>query len=179
MIYVAMYLAAIVAANLLTAWLGPVMSVVNAVLFIGLDLTSRDYLHDAWHGQGLWWKMAALIGSGSLLSLAFSILLVPVFGQEITSMTLRVGIASFISFLLAGVTDTVVYHALGDKARLLRINGSNLGSAFVDSIAFPALAFGFPLLFGVMVGQFVAKVGGGFLWSLVLARKRCGVEARV
>lgn len=172
MIYVGMYLVAIVAANLLTAWLGPTMAVVNALLFISLDLTARDYLHDAWHGRGLWRKMAALIAVGSALSFALSLLLAPLFGQSITSMTLRIGLASFVAFALAGAADALSYHALGSKARLLRVNGSNLASAVVDSIVFPALAFGFPLLFGVMAGQFVAKVGGGFVWSLILGRKQ-------
>ena len=66
--YVALYLVAIVAANLTVAMWGPSMTIVNAFLWIGLDLTSRDKLHDAWHGNGLVWKMGALIAAGSVLS---------------------------------------------------------------------------------------------------------------
>jgi uncharacterized PurR-regulated membrane protein YhhQ (DUF165 family) len=72
--------------------------------------------------------------------------------------------------MLSESVDTLVYHRLLHQPRLLRINGSNLLSALVDSVLFPALAFGFPLLFGIMFWQFIAKVSGGFLWSLVIER---------
>ena len=156
MIYIILYLVAIVFANLAVAWFGPGVSVVNAFLFIGLDLTARDKLHDAWHKRGLVWKMTALIATGSLLSWALNRNAGPV------------ALASFVAFAGAGLVDAIVYHLLGDRAKLLKINGSNVASAAVDSVIFPALAFGFPLMVGVMLGQFVAKVGGGFLWSLVL-----------
>ena len=42
---VGLYLVAIIAANLLVAKFGPAISIVNAFLFIGLDLTARDKLH--------------------------------------------------------------------------------------------------------------------------------------
>ena len=158
--YVGLYLVAIVAANLLVAQFGPGIAVVNAFLFIGLDLTARDHLHEVWRGRGLVWKMALLIGAGSALSW----LLNRDAGQ--------IALASFVAFACAGVADAVVYHLLGDRARMLKINGSNVVSAGVDSVIFPALAFGFPLLWGVMLGQFAAKVGGGFVWSLILSWRR-------
>ena len=76
--------------------------------------------------------------------------------------------ASFVAFALAGAADALGYHKLVRIPRLAKVNGSNLASAAVDSIAFPALAFGFPLQVGVMAGQFIAKVIGGSLWSVVL-----------
>ena len=153
---IALYLAAIVAANLLVAAFGPAVAVVNAFLFIGLDITARDALHEAWQHQGLWWKMLLLIASGSVLSAA------------VNWNAAQIALASFLAFAGAGIADTLVYHALRDRARMLKINGSNVVSAAVDSVLFPALAFGFPLLIGVMVGQFVAKVTGGFVWSVIL-----------
>ena len=48
MIWVALYLAAIVAANLLVATYGPAVAVLNAFWLIGLDLSLRDRLHDRW-----------------------------------------------------------------------------------------------------------------------------------
>ena len=47
------YLAAAVAANLTIQYLGPAAMPLVAFLMIGLDLTSRDYLHEAWEGKGL------------------------------------------------------------------------------------------------------------------------------
>lgn len=153
---IGLYLAAIVAANLLVVRFGPTFSIVNAFLFIGLDLTARDGLHESWHNEGLVWKMGLLIGSGSALSWLFN------------SGAGRIAIASFTAFALAGLVDTLIFQRMFSSKKLIRINGSNVGSALVDSITFPAIAFGFPLLIGVMAGQFVAKVFGGFLWSLIL-----------
>jgi len=155
MLFVVMYLIAIVAANLLVAQFGPSVVVINAFVFIGLDLTARDHLHDAWKRRHLWPKMTVLIGVGSLLSWLLNRNAGPI------------ALASFVAFGCAGVADALVYHLLGDRSRMLRINGSNVVSAAVDSLVFPTLAFGgfMPL---VTLGQFAAKVAGGFVWSLVL-----------
>ncbi|HLV33560.1 MAG TPA: VUT family protein [Spirillospora sp.] len=163
---IALYLVAIVAANLLVAAFGPDIAVLNAFLFIGLDITARDTLHEAWKNEGLWWKMLLLIAAGSVLSAALN------------WNAARIAVASFLAFAGAGIADTVVYHRLRERARMLKINGSNVVSAAVDSVLFPALAFGFPLLIGVMIGQFVAKVVGGFIWSVILRSLEPGTQAR-
>src|SRR5690606_27356145 len=129
-----LYLAAVVLANLSVAHFGPSVAVLNAFLFIGLDLTARDSLHEHWQGHNLWLKMLALIAGGSLLSAALNWNAAPI------------ALASFIAFAGAGVADTLAYTWLGQRARLWRMNGSNIAGAAVDSVLFPALAFGFPLL---------------------------------
>lgn len=156
---VALYLFAIVAANLLVAQFGPSITIFNAFMFIGLDLTARDRLHDAWDNRGLGWKMPLLIIIGSALSAVLNWNAAPI------------ALASCIAFAASGVVDTLVYSALHNEPRLTRMNASNVFSAATDSLVFPALAFGFPLMWGIVAGQFAAKVFGGFLWSLVLNRK--------
>jgi len=155
MVYVMLYLVAIVLANLSAAHFGAWSLPINAFLFIGLDLTARDRLHDAWKGRGLVWKMAALIASGSLLTVALN------------RGAGQIALASCIAFALCAATDTVVYTLLGSRAWRVRVNGSNVVSAAVDSVAFPWLAFG-AVMPGVMLAQFAAKVAGGWLWSLWL-----------
>ena len=130
MIYVFMYLIAIVLANLTVLWFGPSWSIINAFLFIGLDLTARDKLHEAWRGNGLLWKMALLIGAGSILT------------WFINRDAAQIAIASFVAFASAAIVDTVIFHFLGRYPRWLRVNGSNVPSAAVDSLVFPTLAFG-------------------------------------
>ena len=154
---IVMYLVAIVMANLLVTWFGPSVVIVNAFLFIGLDLTARDKLHEQWQHKHLWSKMALLIGVGSTLSWLLNRNAGPI------------ALASFVAFACAGIADALVYHLLRDKAKMLKINGSNVVSAAIDSLVFPTLAFGsfMPL---IVLGQFAAKVAGGFLWSLVIAR---------
>lgn len=154
MIYVILYLAAIVLANLTVAAFGPNMTIVNAFLFIGLDLTARDRLHDTWRGHYLLPKMAGLIAAGSLLS------------WLLNRNAGQIALASFVAFAAAATVDALVYHLLGRYPRWLRINGSNIPSALVDSILFPTLAFG-AFLWPIVLGQFLAKTLGGFLWSLI------------
>lgn len=156
---IALYLFAIVLANLSVATFGPSVTILNAFLFIGLDLTARDRLHDAWHRRGLIWKMGLLILSGSILSAVLNWNAAPV------------AVASCAAFAAAAIVDSVSYQALRGQSRLIRVNGSNILSAAVDSIIFPTLAFGWPPLWGIVAGQFVAKVAGGFIWSLILNRK--------
>ena len=154
MVYVILYLVAIVIANLTVAAFGPSMVIVNAFLFIGLDLTARDHLHDAWRGNNLILKMGGLIVAGSALSWLLN--------RDVA----QIAIASMIAFAVAAIVDAVIYHLLNKYPRWLRINGSNIPSALVDSLVFPTLAFG-SFLWALVLGQFLAKVFGGFVWSLV------------
>jgi queuosine precursor transporter len=163
MIYILMYLGAIVAANLTVAMFGPSMTIVNSFLFIGLDLTSRDKLHDAWHGNGLVWKMALLIAVGSGLS------------WLVNRDAGQIALASFVAFAAASVVDTAAYHLLRHREWSIRVNGSNVLSAAVDSVIFPTLAFG-ALLPWIVLGQFAAKVLGGAIWSLILRRNAVTAE---
>jgi uncharacterized PurR-regulated membrane protein YhhQ (DUF165 family) len=147
---VTVYLVAIVLANLTVVWFGPGWSIVNAFLFIGLDLTLRDRLHNAWRDNHLLRNMAALIAAGSVISYLLN--------QDAG----RIGLASFVAFAVAASLDAVVYHRTGSITR------SNIVGAGADSLLFPAIAFGFPLLWGIMLGQFVAKVVGGEVWRVVI-----------
>ncbi len=155
MIFVVLYLAAIVAANLTVATFGPQVTILNAFLFIGLDLTTRDRLHDAWRGRQLAPKMIALIATGAALSFGLNRNAGPI------------ALASFVAFGAAAATDTAIYHLLRKRPFWIRANGSNVPSALVDSILFPTLAFG-AMLWPIILGQFAAKVLGGLLWSIVL-----------
>lgn len=159
MLYIALYLLAIVIANLTVTLYGPSVSIINAFLLIGLDLTTRDKLHDAWRGQGLAWKMALLIATGSLLSWLLNRDAGPI------------ALASFVAFASAATVDTAAYHLLRQRSWYIRVNVSNAISATVDSIVFVGLAFGV-FLWPIMVGQIVAKTCGGAAWSFVLRRKK-------
>lgn len=152
---VLLYLASIAAANALVSRFGPSVAVLNAFLFIGLDLSTRDQLHALWQGRALWPRMLALVVGGGLLSLLLG-------GAG------RVALASCLTFVLAGVADAVSYSLLRRHSWLVRANGSNFVAAAVDSLCFPLLAFGWPLLWGVVLGQFLAKVAGGAFWATLL-----------
>jgi len=161
---VVLYLAAIVAANLIIARLGPQATVVTSLLLIGLDITARDRLHESWQGRRLWTKMAALIAAGSLLSWLLNRNAGPI------------ALASFVAFAASSVADTLTYHLLRRRAWVVKVNGSNVVSAAIDSLIFPTLAFGV-LLPLVVAGQFAAKVAGGALWAMVLSFRRRRTDA--
>jgi len=152
-----LYLIAIVLANLSVAHFGPSSTIVNAFLFIGLDLTSRDKLHDAWHHNGLIWKMGLLIATGSLIS------------WLLNRNAGQIALASFIAFACAAVVDTIVYQILRKQKYMVKVNGSNIFSAAVDSLVFPTIAFG-GFLPWITLGQFAAKVFGGAIWAIILRR---------
>lgn len=155
LLYVVLYLSAAVFANLTIATFGPSMAIVVGFLFVGLDLTSRDGLHEAWGGRGLWPKMFALIAAGSFLSWLLNKDAGPI------------ALASLVAFAAAGVIDAIVYQFLHNSPWLVKVNGSNVFSAAADSLIFPTIAFGgfMPV---IVIGQFAAKVAGGFIWAWII-----------
>jgi len=151
------YLGAIVLANLTLLWFGPAASIFNAFVLIGLDLSLRDRLHEDWQGKGLWLKMFALILSGSVITVALN------------TDALQIAIASAIAFAVSAFGDAAVYQHLRRKTYLFKSNTSNLVGSALDSLIFPTLAFGV-LMPEIVIGQFVAKIAGGGIWSVVLKR---------
>jgi uncharacterized PurR-regulated membrane protein YhhQ (DUF165 family) len=152
------WLAAITAANLISAHYGPEASIYNAFALIGLTFVLRDYLHDAWQEHRVP-KIAALIISGSVLAYLVS----PAAG--------RIGLASGIAFAASESVDAVAYHAVRRLPWLKRSNVSNFAGALVDSVVFPTVAFG-GFVLATTVGQLTAKVAGALLFTLLLARRR-------
>ena len=194
---IGMYLGAIVIANLVVAkWgletvadLGGAIGKIQVVFFtslilIGLDLTSRDFLHEMWK-EDLWENMMKLIVGGSLLSLVVNLFL-KIIGWDGAPWDIvkAIALASTCAFFCAGVADTYIYQLLGDKERILRINGSNVVSGFVDSLVFPTLAWGvfLPMFLGIGmdIGSAVnwnitaqmtaAKIIGGFIWAFGIVK---------
>lgn len=145
------YVLAICAANFSVHFLGPIVTPLNAFLFIGLDFIIRDKLHDR---VGLV-KMFMLIATAGVISFA------------INPATNMIAIASVSAFVLAASTDAFVYQLLIKRPWMVKSNGSNITASAIDSVVFPLIAFG-ALLPWVIVGQFLAKVIGGVMWSWVL-----------
>lgn len=154
--YIAAYLVSIVSANLLVNHFGPESSKYIAFAIVGFDLTLRDKLHKSWENKHLWFKMFILICTGSLLS------------YVVNQDSKQIALASCVAFLGAGFVDTIVFAYLSERSDKVRINGSNICSSVVDSILFPSIAFGMPLLYEVIVWQIVAKIGGGYVWGKIL-----------
>lgn len=155
--YVLIYIAAVVAANLSVAHFGPASTPINAFLLIGLDLAIRDRLHLNWRGRALWARMFALIAGAG----AASYLLNPASGV--------IAVASLAAFSAAAVASAIVFQAARRYPVLARANGANIAGAAADSLIFPLIAFGtiFPTIAFL---QFLAKVAGGAVWSWLVFR---------
>jgi len=148
------YAFSMTAANLSVAAFGPLVTPLNAFLFIGLDLVLRDWLHVRLR----FYQMAGLIFVSGLLT------------YLLNPATEIIAIASTTAFTLAALSDWAIFSRLKGSWPF-RVNASNVGGAAVDSIVFPAIAFG-AFLPHIIIVQFLAKVFGGFLWSLILRHEQ-------
>lgn len=151
---IAIYAAAMTAANLIVAAFGPWVSPINAFILIGLDLALRDWLHVRLKV----WQMGALIAATGMLTYVLN----PAAGM--------IAIASAAAFTSAAVVDWSVFAKLRGSW-LFRANGSNVAGAAVDSLIFPTIAFG-ALMPHIVLMQFAAKVAGGALWAWAISKVR-------
>lgn len=157
-ILVAVYLGAIVAANLTIAALGPVAVIPVGIALIGLDLTTRDQLHDAWARRGVLefvLRMGALIAAGGILSYALN------------EDAGRVALASCAAFTAAAMVDLIGYELLRSRRPWIRSAASSAPAALVDSAVFlTILTGGLPLV--LIAGQALAKAAGAAVWARLL-----------
>lgn len=156
MIYaaVAIYAFAMVVANLLISEFGRAVVPLNAFLLIGLDLALRDLLHVRLKPS----QMGALIAVSGALTYALN------------PSAAHIALASACAFAAASLSDWAVFSSLRGTW-MVRANASNVAGALVDSIVFPAMAFG-GLDPALVAQMFAAKVAGGFAWSLIIQRSR-------
>lgn len=149
-IALAVYIGAILAANILSANFGLVPVgfglVVSAGTYAaGFALLSRDFVHRYLGLRGV------LIGMGVGLALSWFL------------ATPALAVASAVAFLVAEVVDLFVFLWARPRGFARAALISNCVSAPVDSVLFLWIA-GFPLTFESIVGQMVGKI----LWATVV-----------
>lgn len=152
MISIAIYIAAMAAANMSAAFFGPAVTPINSFVFIGLDLALRNWLGVNYTAK----QMLALIAAAAAASYALN----PATGQ--------IAIASGVAFVCAALADWLTFKSIGGKW-IRRCMGGVAVGAVVDSVLFPTIAFG-GLMPKIVALQFAAKVAGGFVWSLAILR---------
>lgn len=156
-VLVAAFLAALIAANLITAKFGPAASVYTAFVLIAADLVVRDALHDRLAGWARWAVMGALVLTGGTIA------------YVINADAAQIALASAAAFAAALTVDALIYHAARRLPWLERSNLSNIVASIIDSAVFVAVAFpGF--LWSIAVGQTTAKIAGGLIVALLLQR---------
>jgi queuosine precursor transporter len=154
MIYVAAYIATILAANwaIQTFGLVPVgfgLMAPAGVYFVGLAFTFRDLAQEF---VGRRWIVAAILIGASL-----SAIVSPAFA-----------LASGVAFLLSELADFAIYTPLRERGWLRAVAVSNAVGLVVDSILFLTLAFGsLEFLPGQIVGKaWMTLLAIAVLWSV-------------
>lgn len=159
-ILVTAYIAALTLANIAVVHWGPWASPVNSFFFIGFSFVARDVLHEVWRTPRV-----------RIRNMLLMILVAGGLSLFVHIDAGRIALASSLSFVLAETLDWLTYSSLNRFKFLVRSNGSNVVGNIADSILFPVIAFGnIPALAAVIGAQFLAKVFGGFLWSLAINR---------
>lgn len=150
------YVGSILTANLTVNRFGPEVIPLVSFFLIGLDLTSRDYLHERFSGtpETKIFGLIALGGVGAYL---------------VNSGAEWVAIASVSAFVASGIVDTGVYSYFSDRTYPQKANLSNLAGSIADSALFCSLAFGaFPWAWFAL--QCFTKFAGGAVWVWVFDR---------
>jgi len=159
-VVVSIYIGAIVLANYLITKYGQIALPFVAFAIIPFDLIARDLMQDRWQNEPTYvlrWRMLILILCGGLISIWTG------------TGSVRVNIASWLAFTVAGIIDALTYQWMIRYGRVFRINAATLTGAISDSVIFVTIAFSEVIwsLVGLQIGM---KVAGGFVWSLLLYR---------
>jgi hypothetical protein len=149
-IAVVVYIAAIVAANVLTQRYGLVpvgfgLVATAGTYAAGFALLARDFVH---RYAGVWWVLGGIV-----VGIALS--------WWLASPALA--LASAAAFALAELADLGVYVLVRPRGFITAAGVSNLVSAPLDTVVFLAIA-GFPLTWDVIAGQLVCKL----IWATVV-----------
>lgn len=144
-VVVAWYLFSVVAANVASVHLAPLvvggLVVPAGTLFAGACLTARDMLHDTLGPR--WVAAGILVGAGLSAVVASP----------------QIAAASVVAFTVSEVLDSLVYMRLRPRTRLGAVAASNAAGLVVDSLLFVPLAFGnFVAVPGQIVGKTVATI---------------------
>lgn len=141
--WLAVYMAAIIAANWMTATYGLVpvgfgLKVTAGTFAAGAVLLVRDRLQLV---ANRWWVLGAIIG-GALLS-------------AVTS-TPAIAVASGVAFIVSEMVDWAVFSPLRGRSLPLAVVVSSVVAAPVDTVLFLYLA-GFGVTWQAVLGQFLVK----------------------
>lgn len=155
------FLGCILAANVVTSSLGMVpvgfgLIATAGTYFAGLTFILRDALQDV---AGKRWTLA-VIAAGAILSF----LVADPF----------IALASAVAFGLSELSDLAVYTPLRKRGYIRAALASNIVGAFVDTVAFLAIA-GFPVMLalpGQMVGKLLVTLVAVVLVAIVRANRR-------
>jgi uncharacterized PurR-regulated membrane protein YhhQ (DUF165 family) len=152
-----LYIAAVVAANLLVKHYGPQAAPAIAFVAVAAVLIFRDRFADLVGSRTTSQILqAALIGVGAIAT------------YLLNSDAALIAKASVIAFVASELTEQVLYLLMRNRPWMERAPWAAVPAALVDSVLFITIAFGFS--FWIIAAQFGCKVGGAYLWANVIDR---------
>ncbi len=142
MIAIALYILAILAANLTAETILTVgfLQFALGTLFFGAIFTLRDLIHRRYDRMVVYATILAAMG-------------VNIAAAAAAMMPFRIIVASALALVLSELTDTEVYHALRHRVWIVRVLSSNALSVPLDTTLFTLLAF-----YGVWTNDLIASV---------------------
>lgn len=154
----AVYVATIVAANVLTDRFGLVpigfgLMVTAGTFAAGVALVARDWVQSS--SPRRWWVLAAIV-AGAALSYVLS--------------SPALAVASGVAFLFSELVDLGVFTRVRARSLALAVLLSSVVAAPVDTVLFLWLA-GFPVTLPAVAGQFLVKTALALLVAVVLAAR--------
>lgn len=152
------YIGAAVLSNFIVLRYAQYGLIITALFIVPFDFVIRAYFHETWRGWQLFFRLSVLILSASLITFALN------------HKTMMIAIASFCAFLLAHTSASAFYQLMRKHTYLIKVNGSDIIGAVVDSTVFQLIAFG-ALSSTISVTQVLLKVLGGFLWYWIIFKK--------
>lgn len=157
-IWISIYIASIVLANVCTVYFGLVpigfgLMVTAGTFAAGFALIARD---------------AVQVSSGKIV-----VLVVIIAGAAISAVTSNpaIAVASGIAFLVSELVDFAVFTPLRAKNLALAVVASSVISAPVDTVLFLHLA-GFGLSWQAVLGQFIIKTALALLVAVIISVKK-------
>jgi uncharacterized PurR-regulated membrane protein YhhQ (DUF165 family) len=157
-IWIGIYIATIVLANLFTTTFGLVP------ICFGLMVTAGTFAA----GFALIARDAVQVKSGKAI-----VLIAIVFGAAISAITSNpsIAIASGIAFLVSELVDFAVFTPLKPKSLAGAVVTSSVISAPVDTVLFLHLA-GFGVTWQAVLGQFIVKTALALIAAIVITARR-------
>lgn len=154
-IFIPIYLAAFVAANLIVNHCGAYGLWFSSALLIPFDFVCRCIFHETWKGYRLILNLATLTIVSGIITFI------------VNYQALDIAIASFCGFTAAQIGAGIFYQSNKKASWFYKVNASDLIAIIFDSAVFQIVAFGVMKL-DIIGGQIFIKFLGGVLWYLIL-----------
>lgn len=153
--FIAFYLIALVAANLIVKHFGPPGLWFSSALLIPFDFVCRAIFHETWKGKNLVINLLLLTIVSGIITFALN------------HEALNIAMASFSGIVAVQIFAGIFYQAFLKKSYFFKVNLSDIVAIIVDSIVFQLVAFG-AVNFEVTGGQMLIKAIGGLFWFFII-----------